>query len=731
MARIPVYQQQITPGAPGAPLSARGQAVVGTGAGVAAIGQGLERIAGAMERREIVDAQIEREAFDAERDRIVTEGRVWAATAASRFDLDLTDYAQRARTSASPGAPGFVPDFMQNVDALAKQTLETAPTQFARDQLAPMLTRSREQFGRQAIAFEAGERARYTGQQLEEGVRASSTLVFANPGLFADEIGKWNSTISAAAPLGAEGQAKVREFARSQLVNAAVTGWIDRNPAAARAVLADMATDPAAVSAQITVRGADGQPMSVPVNLGTLEERRRWMQYAEGKAGQYREQVQFRYEDALAAANNGRAFDNPPTREEMVGAFGPERGARLSENLASAQQFGQTVNRFGRLSDAEIASELAAAVPGPTATAQDQKRFDDLNRAASQAIAERSRDPAQYALTHSPVVRQAYDRLAANPMNSAAASEYAAASVAEQRRLGVVEPRILSAPVAAQITRQIRDVETQPQEIARTLQGYAQTWGARWPQVYAQVAGGLSPTTRVIANLPDAPAAALLANNIGRKTTELRDLIPGPDSKQVDQILDTELVPFRQSLVGLVTGGVGTFSDYAESAKRLAYIYTASGASPVDAARRAVRELVSDAYTFSGLTRIPKSVDSDAVDRGLRNILANPDRFNVGVSAEESRAMGENFTRDQINAALRQNGFWGTLGDDSGVALYMRGTNGVRAVSGPDGRPITFTWQQILEQSARPAPQRTQTRMAPETPGGAVPGRIITRPGAQ
>jgi hypothetical protein len=730
MARIPIYQQQQVPNAPGAPVG-RALPVAAAGSGTAAIGQGLERIAGALERGEQVQSQIDRDAFEMEMQRIQTEGRVWAATTSSRFDLDMTDYAQRARTSASPGAPGFVGDFMKNADELIKQTLETAPSQFAREQLTPMLTRSREAFGRQAIAFEAGERARYTGQQLEDGIRASSTLVAVNPGLFADEFGKWGSTIAGAAPLGAEGQAKVREFARAQLVNAAVIGWIDRNPPAARAVLAEMASDPAAVSAQIVLPGPDGRPMSVPVNLGTLEERRRWMQYAEGKAGAAREAVQFRLEDAIAAGNAGRVYENPPTRDELVVAFGPERGARLADNLASAQRFGSDLSRMSAMTPDEIDALVASRVPTGTATAQDQARFEQLQRAAAQSKTDRQRDGATWVQANSPVVRQAYESLTRNPMDPQAAQEYAAASVAEQRRLGVAEPKILPAAVADSIARSIRDVEAQPQEVARTLQAYAQTWGRSWPQVYQQVAAGLQPSTRVIANLADKPVAATLANNAARKTTELRELVPTAEAKRVDELTEAELVPFRQSMVGLVTGGVGVFNDYAEAAKRLGYIYAAQGVPPADAARRAVRELVSDAYTFSGRLRIPKTQDADAIDRGLRNILANPDRFNVGVSEAERTMIGENFTREQVNAALRRSGFWVTLGDDSGVALFMEGTNGVRAVEGPNGQPITFTWPQILERATVPRAPRLQPQMAPETPGGAVPGRVIVRPEAR
>jgi hypothetical protein len=729
MARIPVYEQQVSVNAPSAPLSARGRAVVGVGPGTQAIGEGLQRIAGALERREQVDAQIDRDAFELERDRISTEGRVWAASTSSRFDLDMADYAQRARTSASPGASGFVPDFMKNADELIKQTLETAPSQFARDQLTPLLVRSREQFGRQAIAFEAGERARFTGEQMQTGIEASTALVFADPGRFNDEMGKWGSTIQNANTLGPEGQAKVREFARAQLVNAAVTRWIDSNPAAARAVLSSMATDPQAAGAQVSVSGPNGQPMSVPVNMGTPKEMAGWIRYAEGKVGQVREEVGFRLKDAEAAYARGLPFANAPTRDELVASYGPVRGAREADNLDQMQQHSRRVQGFSTMSPQEIVAEIEKSRPGPTATAEDQARFDNLSRAAQQTMADRAQDPAQFALIHSPNVRQAHQRMSQN-MTPETASQYAAATFAEQRRLGIENPRILSTAEAAQITQQLKSAE-QPQQIAQTLQGYAQTWGARWPQVYAQVAGGLSPSTRVIANLPDTPAASTLANNINRKLPELRELIPGPDAKTIDQALDAELVPFRQSLIGITTGGVGTFNDYVDSAKRLAYIYTASGASPNDAAKRAVRELVDDAYTFSGATRIPKSVNSDAVDRGLRNILSDPGKFNVGVSATESRLFGENFTRDQINAALRQSGFWGTLGDDSGVALFMRGTNGVRAVEGPDGRPVTFTWQQIIDQSARPAAPRAQTRMVPETPGGAVTGRAITRPGAQ
>lgn len=241
MARIPIYQQRVTPNGPGAPANMQGVRVASEGAGLEAIGRGIGQLADVVERREQVD-------FSLEKDRIETEGRVWFANASSKADLDQAEYLRQSQQSAKPGAPGFTPEYLKQYDDYAKGAADNAPSQFARQLMQAHLSRSREAYGKAAMAFEAGERARYTGQQIDEGVQTSAKLIYNNPALFENEMGKWGSTINGVA-VPEEAKQKMRDVARKNLAWSAIIGSIDRNPLAWDERRAEAAPAPAAAPA--------------------------------------------------------------------------------------------------------------------------------------------------------------------------------------------------------------------------------------------------------------------------------------------------------------------------------------------------------------------------------------------------------------------------------------------------------------------------------------------------
>lgn len=205
MPRIPTYEQQLVPNVnPGASRAARSIA-----------GDGLQ-LAG----RQVVDYA---------KEQLDTEGRIWAATASSQADLDMTAHLQEFQQAAKPGAPNFTPEFLKSYDEYAEGALKNAPSNFARNLLAANIARSREAYGRAAMVWEASERTRYTGEQIDTGVQNSAKLTYNNPDLFDQEMGKWESTIRGSA-IDEASKSKLRDLARKNLAWSTVTGRIDRDP---------------------------------------------------------------------------------------------------------------------------------------------------------------------------------------------------------------------------------------------------------------------------------------------------------------------------------------------------------------------------------------------------------------------------------------------------------------------------------------------------------------------
>lgn len=224
MPRIPVYQQQVTPN--GAPSASRmsASAASAEGRGLQTLGAGLNDIAGAVNRQEQVE-------FVLEKDRIETEGRIHAAKAASHLDLDMAEHLQQLQQSAQPGAAGFTPSYLKRFDEYADGALKNAPSPYARNLLQGHIAQTRESYGKAALVWEAAERSRYTGQQVDEGVQLSAKLVNANPANFEREMGKWSATIEGVS-LTPDAKAQLKDIARKNLAWSAVVGEIDRNPIA-------------------------------------------------------------------------------------------------------------------------------------------------------------------------------------------------------------------------------------------------------------------------------------------------------------------------------------------------------------------------------------------------------------------------------------------------------------------------------------------------------------------
>lgn len=385
MPRIPIYEQQLVPNAS---LPTPRMGVDPTGRGLQALGAGLSDLGGAIARKE--------------REKVETEGRVWAAKAASQADLDMAEYLQKRQQEAQPGAPEFTPSFLKEYDTYTEGALKNAPSPFAKSILQAHMAQSREAYGKAALGWEASERARNTGQQIDDGVKMSANLVNANPAWFEREMGKWSSAIQGSSISEAAKQ-PLREMARKSLVNAAVVSWIDSDPAGAMEVFNGIRESGEAMP---EVSWSDGSASyNVPVKLGTLEERIKWADYAEKKLNERRQNlgVSLRYEiqDAEAMARTGVPPAGPArSREEFMLAFtDPQQAEREYSRYVTARATASAVASLSGKSTADLLGVIQrkpeAADPNFAVTAEAQSI---QARAAAEIVQARQQDPIAYAI---------------------------------------------------------------------------------------------------------------------------------------------------------------------------------------------------------------------------------------------------------------------------------------------------------------------------------------------
>ncbi len=274
MARIPIYNQQVTPsGSPGvARISAGGE-----GRGLQAIGQGLGALADSIERKEQV-------AFDIEKEKAQNRDEMWFFTSSSKFDAGQRKFLIDSQQTAEPGAAGFADTFLKGFDETAEGALKNAPSEMAKQRMAAHIARSREKFAGDAQLWEAGERGRHQGQQFDEGLEIDASLLHADPSGFADAMGKAGLTVKGLALPPAE-KAKLLDLAKAKLASATLKGWIDQNPEATTKILKDWTTSAEGRDNIVTVK-LNGKETQVPIGLLDYKQQQMMLDYAETKTKQ-------------------------------------------------------------------------------------------------------------------------------------------------------------------------------------------------------------------------------------------------------------------------------------------------------------------------------------------------------------------------------------------------------------------------------------------------------------
>lgn len=214
MPQIPIYRQQLNPNPvmDGTRMALQGDPIAG---GLQDIGKGLGNYA--------------RMGMDEDRRKRDTEDRIQAAVLSSKFDAGMHDYLTEAQTKAAPGASGFTDNFYSTFDKNADAYETAAGSEMVRNLVRGHVASSRESFGRSAMHFEATERARNYGRQIDDGLETSAKLIRGNPDQFERQMGMWSSTISATS-VPPEARTALMENARKKLAWTAVTGAIAKDP---------------------------------------------------------------------------------------------------------------------------------------------------------------------------------------------------------------------------------------------------------------------------------------------------------------------------------------------------------------------------------------------------------------------------------------------------------------------------------------------------------------------
>jgi hypothetical protein len=404
-----------------------------------------------------------------------------------------------------------------------------------------------------------------------------------------------------------------------------------------------------------------------------------------------RAELSSRVSDAQSAYLSGYEFENPPSRDDFTASYGAEEGSERYAQFVKTQDIGTAIRQVAMASPEERAKLINDFMPARDGVAKegfavDAKLYGQLVNTASRLGEELQNDPATYVASRSPLLRKAAEDAASG--DPAAVEAYATAMIAEQQRLGAPEPKLLSSKQAAGIADAFQSTADGGNNSAQLIDELQQQWGKYWPTVFKQMKDKLPGAALVIGTGVDPQTSAMLARIAPLKTEELKKGLLSTDTKDAKDTLNDEMADFRLTLAGQV-GGERTFATLYGEAERLAYAYMAQGKSPKDAVSQVTKSLVDDKYTLQGTYRVPKSFDADIVEAGTERAIETLDPSSLRFAVP--KGIDEAFAKERVKAAISKDGYWVTLPDESGLALYYGG----EAVLTKDGEPVMRSFDDL------------------------------------
>lgn len=471
---------------------------------------------------------------------------------------------------------------------------------------------------------------------------------------------------------------------------------------------------------------------------------------AEQGSAQLRQGLTIRANDAAAALERGQAAPNAPTFGELVSAFGDERGVQMARDLEKARQFGDAYVRVAGASRAGQQSILANLKPNENAPgfAEGVRRYEQLAGVIDRVRKEQDQDPAGFVLTQSPArqrvmkgldgaptdVRSTFEHFTLTQNDPKAAPEdkanaaraYAAATVAEQSRLGVQNPQILPKGMVDDIARRFAAPPAQGENPANVMRGMVDQWGPFWPAVGKQLKGKLPPEMEVIGLGVSPEAEAILAETSRLKPEQLRQGLADGDVKDIRERVRSAFEPLQRS-VAWQDGGISTYDNFADSAEKIATALVQKGMKPKDAAQKAFESLAGFKYEFEDGWRVPKAelgggVTPRTMREGAealkRDITSDKPVLGEKVGLQVPQTPGAVRPQDadrQWRDTIKANGFWVTSPGDGGLTLYVKSGLSAQPVLDDRGQPVRRSWSEIggIGRAASAATFSDMRRMRP------------------
>lgn len=338
---------------------------------------------------------------------------------------------------------------------------------------------------------------------------------------------------------------------------------------------------------------------------------------ARARQGEIRQALNDAEDDALAARAAGLPA-SLPSRALYSVAYGDEGAKRYGQAAQRMSVFDAVDSVLLKPRD-EALAELSKYKPQQQEGAADQSR---VQAAALQMYDQRrgefEKDPVAYIIGNDARVQELLPAIL-NGSDKADVPAYVARVKSIQAAAGITDYKLLPDDLTERLAAELQPDPAKPGQRAARLAQVEEQWGKAFPEVLRQVVPKMEGVGQILPFVSPRVASRLDVLTADPKPVE--DALSRSGQKQeVEDAVNAEMHAFDATLSSDVyTDAPERSQQFYSAAKLLAGDYVRQGASPADAAEKAVDEIVRSQYDLRGTLRIPRRENGGrgrAVDTG-------------------------------------------------------------------------------------------------------------------
>lgn len=426
-----------------------------------------------------------------------------------------------------------------------------------------------------------------------------------------------------------------------------------------------------------------------------------------------RSSLQLQLQDIEAAARSGVVVQpkDIPSRASLELAYGPDAGARLHRAATGFMAVSRDVNALHSMSTKDMTDSITNFKPTQVADAAlAAERKAILATAASSIITEREQDRAGYLVKNNPELAKHWE--AVMQKKEGALAEYMKAVGAEGDRLGISNQNVLPEVYAESLVNTVTNPKGN-ETVYAVLNHEAQKWGQHWPKVQRQIATKMPDTAAVISSGIPEQAGVLLSSMVNMKPSEIKQMVPSTHTvEDVELLVKKKFEPFLKTFPA---GGVQTANAVQDAGVRLTLAYVRSGSDLNDAIEKAYNDLGAGpkgryrvAEVNSVPYRIPANMNPTVTQNATYGILERLELPSDTIVGDFMSGFADEEQHEVFQDYVRQNGYFVTNGDGSGLALYVDGV----PVSTRTNGQITYKWNQLAKEAESRLKMKEQSEAA-------------------